>query len=369
MANKKHKLLIVGAGKIGAVISLLLLQTKKYVITVADRDFAGVDYARVRAINDNFKTAIIDITQPQQLDRLLTQQSFDAVISSLPYFLTLPVAKVAAKHQLHYFDLTEDVTATREIRKMASGAPQAMVPGCGLAPGFLGMLANALMQDFDELDAVKLCSGALPSSSSHPLQYAITWSVDGLINEYINPCYGIVNGEQMVMQAMADLETIQIDGASYEAFNTSGGIGGLADLYVGKINSLSYKTIRYPGHCEKIQFLLQELRLQDDRPVLKKILENSLPRTYQDVVVVYISILGKRAGRWYEHSHSQKIYPAEIGGKTWSAIQVATAAGVCAVADHVMQHAADYHGYIHQEELPLNEIQATEFGEYLRGNV
>ena len=96
----------------------------------------------------------------------------------------------------------------------------------------------------------------------------------GLINEYGNLCQGIENGEEVNMLPLGDLEEIKIDGLTYEAFNTSGGIGSLANSYMGRVKNINYKTIRYPGHCEKIRFLMNDLKLNYDRDTLKRILEN-----------------------------------------------------------------------------------------------
>src|SRR5207253_7282400 len=138
---------------------------------------------------------------------------------------------------------------------------------------------NELMQHFSELDAVKMRVGALPVNISNALQYSLTWSTDGLINEYGNHCKAIENGEEVTLLPLDDLEEVKIDGLTYEAFNTSGGIGSLAESWKGKVNSLSYKTIRYPGHCAKIRFLMNDLHLNHDRNTLKRILEGAIPKT------------------------------------------------------------------------------------------
>ena len=132
--------------------------------------------------------------------------------------------------------------------------------------------------------------GALPTNISNALQYSLTWSTDGLINEYGNPCDAIENGKAVRLLPLEGLEEIKIDGLTYEAFNTSGGIGSLADTYHGKVKHFSYKTIRYPGHCEKIKFLMNDLKLNDDRDTLKRIFEHAIPKTFQDVVLVYVSV-------------------------------------------------------------------------------
>jgi saccharopine dehydrogenase-like NADP-dependent oxidoreductase len=131
---------------------------------------------------------------------------------------------------------------------------------------------------------LKLRVGALPQYPSNALNYNLTWSTDGVINEYCEPCEAVVNGERVLVPAMEEREEFSLDGVTYEAFNTSGGLGTLCDTLAGKVRTLNYRTIRYPGHCAIMKALLQDLRLSERRDVLKDIFENALPSTLQDVV-------------------------------------------------------------------------------------
>ena len=167
-------------------------------------------------------------------------------------------------------------------------------------------MANSLIQKFDKVDTVKLRCGALPLSSSHSLRYSCTWSTDGLINEYINPCHAIENGQFIKTMALEGLEMIQIDGLNYEAFNTSGGLGSLAKTYIDKIAHMNYKTIRYPGHADKMNFLLRDLKLNKKRDILKDILNSSLPYTNQDVVLVYVDVYGDIDGRFVKNNYMSR---------------------------------------------------------------
>ena len=222
------------------------------------------------------------------------------------------------------------------------------------------------MTHFETLDTVKLRVGALPVHPSNALKYSLTWSTNGLINEYGNVCYGVENGAEVALMPLEGYETIEVDGLLYEAFNTSGGLGTLADTYNGRVRTLNYKTMRYPGHCEKIQFLMQDLKLNQDRETLRRILENAIPKTLQDVVVIFVSVTGEQKGYLFEENYLKKAYPQEIAGKLWSAIQVTTAAGVCAVADLVMQNESAYHGFVTQETFRFPAFLENRFGRYYR---
>jgi len=357
------RILIAGSGKIGSLIACLLNQSGRYEVYLGDLAFNGTDVARLLNAFPDIKKAVLDFDDIKTTAKYIHDNKIDAVVSSLPYFLNEKVAETAALAKIHYFDLTEDVNVTSRVQVLAKEADKAFVPQCGLAPGFINLAANSLMKRFDKLDVVRLRVGALPQNSSHALQYALTWSTDGLINEYGNPCRVISQGKLSWQQALSSLEDIELDGLLYEAFHTSGGIGHLPQIYEGKVNQLDYKTIRYPGHCSKIRFLMNDLKLNDDRAALKKILENSVPKTYQDVALIYISVTGWQKEDYIEENYVRKIYPKEIGGILWSAIQVSTASSLCAVLDKVLKNTDHYRGLILQEEIALDEFLSSDFSQ------
>uniref|UniRef100_A0A914ZBL8 Saccharopine dehydrogenase-like C-terminal domain-containing protein n=1 Tax=Panagrolaimus superbus TaxID=310955 RepID=A0A914ZBL8_9BILA len=122
--------------------------------------------------------------------------------------------------------------------------------------------------------------GALPQFPTNSITYNLTWSTDGVINEYIEPCEAIVNGKLTLVPAMEEREEFSLEGVQYEAFNTSGGLGTLAETLEGKVRTLNYRTIRYPGHCDIFKTLLNDLGLRHRRDVFKDILETAVPGHY-----------------------------------------------------------------------------------------
>jgi len=359
-----YNIMVTGAGKIGSLIACMLADSKDYQVHLADQDFSGTDVTRLLQAMPEIKTVALDVKDHTSVESYLQKHNIIAVISSLPYFLNSYVAKAAKKAKAHYFDLTEDISVTEAVRTIAENSETAFVPQCGLAPGFISIAANSLMQEFEQCHHAKLRVGALPQRASNALLYSLTWSTDGLINEYGNPCYGIEKGVPVVLQPLEGLETIHIGGCEYEAFNTSGGLGGLGELYTNKIQSLNYKTMRYPGHCAKMKFLMNDLKLNDDRKTLKRILEAAIPKTYQDQVLIYITVEGIKDGVLTEKSYSKIIYPQVIRGLEWSAIQVSTASGVCAIVDLVLGQSNEYHGLILQENFRLSDVLSNRFGQY-----
>jgi len=356
--------MITGAGKIGSLIACMLAESGDYKIHLADMEFSGADVTRLLEAMPEIEKVNLDVTDIESAQSYLKNNEITSVISSLPYYLNTYVAEAAKRANAHYFDLTEDTSVTEAVKEIAEGAKTAFLPQCGLAPGFISIAANSLMQEFDECHHAKLRVGALPQRASNALHYSLTWSTEGVINEYGNPCFGIENGESVVLTPLEGLESIQIDGCEYEAFNTSGGLGSLADIYKDKVKTLNYKTMRYPGHCEKMRVLMNDLNLNEDRDTLKQILEKSIPKTYQDIVVVYVSVEGIKNNELIEKSYVKKVYPETICGLEWSAIQVSTASGVCAVVDLVMGQANEYQGLVLQENLHLNQILSNRFGKY-----
>lgn len=349
--------LVAGSGKMGALVATLLASKKGYQVFVADVHENTIS---------NVNAVLLDVTDLKNLKSFVEKNGIKTVISCLPYFCNIQLAKNAKKCDLNYFDLTEDINIAKIIETLAKDSNNAFVPQCGVAPGFISIVANDLMQHFETIDSALLRVGALPEFPQNPLKYALTWSTDGLINEYGNPCLAIVNGEKVLLPPLEGLESIIIDGLYYEAFNTSGGLGTLVSSYLGKVNTINYKTLRYPGHCKLMRLLMNGLKLNQERETLKFILENAIPQTEQDVVIIYTAVNGFKDNQFVEKAYVKKIYPQIIEGKLWTAIQVATATSVCCVVDIVLNNPKQYQGMVLQESIPLTAFLHNPFGQYYR---
>ena len=238
------------------------------------------------------------------------------------------------------------------------------MPQCGLAPGFISIVANNLINWFERIETVKMRVGALPQFPTGELKYNLTWSTDGLINEYCNPCEAIHAGRRIDLLPLEGLEQFSLDGVRYEAFNTSGGLGTLCDTLEGNVRELNYKTVRYVGHRDQMKLLVDELRLSEHREQFKQILERAVPVTFQDVVVTFCTVTGWRKGLLVQKSDARKIYHQKIGDEMWSAIQITTAAGVCAVLDLHVAGRLPRRGMVRQEQVSFEEFVANRFGQY-----
>ncbi len=351
---------VVGAGKIGQMIATMLKTSAHYSVTVADHDLSALAVFKQRGI----ATRQIDARDNANLEQGL--RGFDAVISAAPFFLTPAIASAAKVVGAHYFDLTEDVAATNAVRELSQNSNTAFMPQCGLAPGFVGIAGAALAAEFDEIDSLHMRVGALPLYPTNALKYNLTWSTDGLINEYCNPCDAIVNSERIKTAPLEDYELIGHDGVEYECFNTSGGLGTLPETLEGKARAVSYRSIRYPGHRDILRLLLNDLGLERRRDLLKEIFETALPRTDQDVVLVYCTAKGMVGGTLREKSLINKSFTRTIDGQVWSAIQITTAAGVLGVVDLMRTGVLPSRGFIRQEQVKLDDFLNTEFGRLYR---
>ena len=348
---------IVGAGKIGHMIADLLIHSGDYQVAVIDK---SVDQLERLKVASPVECLAIDVNDPEAVAKALRGRF--AVLSAAPFQVTGKIAEAAAMAGVHYLDLTEDVANTRRVRALAATAKTAFIPQCGLAPGFITIVGYDLAKKFDQLQDVRLRVGALPQYPSNALNYNLTWSTDGVINEYCEPCEEIANGELVNAPPLEEREEFSLDGVTYEAFNTSGGVGTLCETLRGKVRNLNYRTIRYPGHAAIRKALLQDLRLRERRDVLKDILEHSLPTTLQDVVIVFVTVTGMKKGRLVQETYANKIYGQTINDVERSAIQLTTAAGICGVLDLLAHKRLPQQGFIRQEDVPLQDFLANRFG-------
>ena len=354
-----HRVLLLGAGKIGRMIARLLVDAGDYDVLVGD---SSPEALKLISSRIGVTTVKLDVESSDDLASALAGR--DTVISALSYYHNPRVAEAALAAGASYFDLTEDVETTRRVRAISekAGPGQVFMPQCGLAPGFISIVANNLAQQVEKLDTVRRRVGALPQFPTGARKYNLTWSTDGLINEYCNPCDAIHGGRRIEVLPLEGYEQFSLDGVRYEAFNTSGGLGTLCESLDGKVRDLNYKTVRYLGHCNQVSLLVNELRLSERRDLLKDILENAVPITFQDVVVTFCTVTGYRNGQLVQITDARKIYHQEIGGENWSAIQITTAAGICAVIDMHVAGQLNSSGFLRQEDVDFENFLGNRFG-------
>ena len=350
-----------GAGKIGRMLAHLLGRCGDYRVRIGD---TRGDAARTlaRQVGESASGHEVRFDQPATLEPVLA--GAEAVLSCCPFDSNPFIAEQAVKYDLHYLDLTEDVETTRKVLQNESRSKKALIPQCGLAPGFITIVAMHLLKGMEEVESVKMRVGALPRHPSNMLKYNLTWSTEGLINEYARPCEAIRDGQQVLVEPLEGLETLFVDGVLYEAFNTSGGLGSLTRTLAGKVKNLNYRSIRYPGHNDYMRLLMKELRMNEHQALLKEIFERALPTTYQDKVVIYVSAIGRQAGTYVERTYARTINHQTIHDQNWSAIQITTAAGIAGVLDLLFEGKLPQRGFVRQEDVDYTAFVQNRFGRY-----
>jgi len=344
---------VLGLGKVGR-LAAQLLHDSGFVVT-------GVDMAADPATFPH-KVTGIDVTDADALGAVF--QDVEAVLSCLPYHLNIGVSNVAHAKGIHYFDLTEDVPTTEHIRKLSETSKGLMAPQCGLAPGFVGIVGADLIAKFDSCRSCRMRVGALPQNPTGLMGYAFNWSPEGVVNEYLNDCEVIEEGERKWVSAMEWREKIFIHGLELEAFTTSGGLGTMCETYQGKVDNLDYKTMRYPGHFDLMNFFFHELLMREDRQKAGEILINAKPPVDQDVVYVHVAAEGQIDGKLARKEFVGAYKPLEIAGESRTAIAWTTAGSVVAVIEMVRDGKLPASGFLKQEDIPLDGLLATRTGSF-----
>ena len=356
------RVLVLGAGKIGRLVTRLLADDGAFEVTVADAAAPSAQAAARTREGEPLERVtgrVVDCGDARALGEALVGHAY--VVSCAPFHLNRTIAEAARERAVHYLDLTEDVETTKLVRGLARGSERCFIPQCGLAPGFVSIVAAETARGFDTLDSVKLRVGALPLYPNNRLMYNLSWSTEGLINEYGNPCEAVVDGQLVTTRPLEALESLSVDGIGYEAFNTSGGLGTLAESWAGRVANLDYKSIRYPGHRELVAFLMRDLKFNEDRETLKRVLERSIPYAWQDVVLIFVGVSGHVKGRYTQESYVKKIYNDEVGGEPWSAIQITTASSVCTVLDLHLRGKLPARGFVRQEDIAFRDFIESRF--------
>lgn len=345
-----ERVAVLGLGKVGHLAAELLVDAGFAVTGVDARGLEGAP----------FPVQVADLADEAALRAALDGQQ--AVLSCLPYHLNMQLASVAHGLGLHYFDLTEDVPTTNHIRGLAETARGLMAPQCGLAPGFVGIVGADLAARFTKVRSLRLRVGALPQNPTGLLGYAFNWSPEGVVNEYLNDCEVIEDGERKMVSAMEWLETIHIDGLKLEAFTTSGGLGTMCETYADTIENLDYKTMRYPGHVNLMNFFFHELLMREDRATAGRILTNAKPPVEEDVVYVHVAAEGWQGDQLRRKEFVRSFYPVAVNGRRRTAIAWTTSASVVAVIEMVRDGRLPQQGFLKQEEVPLADFMATRTG-------
>ncbi len=305
------KILVLGAGRMGygAAFDLVHNSPDVELVTIADLDLKKAEAAAEKVGTSRIDAHHIDTSNHSDVARLMT--GHDAVISCVNYWYNESLSQAAIEQGAHFCDLGGNnyvVDAQLALDEEARAAGVSIIPDCGLAPGMVSILAMHGAAQFERLDEIHIRVGGLPQDPKPPLDYQLVFSVEGLINEYIEVARVIRDGKITEVPSMTELESLQFDGfPPLEAFQTSGGTSTLPDTFLGKIKELDYKTIRYAGHCEKFKTMIDLGLCSSDeivadfvkvkpRKVFGELLQQNLPADGPDHVLVRLEFVGAAAG-------------------------------------------------------------------------
>ena len=324
------KILVLGAGRMGLGAAYDLAHNAEGVaaITVAD-----LDLERARAVvstvgSAKLTPAQVDVGDSAQVVGLM--RGHDAVISCVTYYHNLQLARAAIEARVSFCDLGGNNTVVASELALDAEARAAginIIPDCGLAPGMVSVLAAHGAARFDELEAIHIRVGGLPQQPRPPLNYQIVFSVEGLINEYVERARVIRGGQIVEVESLTEIEALEFP-APYgrmEAFQTSGGTSTLPDTFQGRLQELDYKTIRYPGHCERFRLLVdlgltssEEIEVggvrTTPRRVLGEMLLRRLPADEPDVVLIRVEFRGMLATRG-DRPMRQPVEAGQVGAE------------------------------------------------------
>lgn len=361
-------ILILGGGRIGSSIAYLLQQVLAKEtggfsppITVADQLSSMLKSNPLIECDKR----VLDIKT--KLPKLLDELRPELVINALPHELNSVVIKHTLKRDISYLDMSEDVPSRKLLEHLAPQCVKAtLLPQQGLAPGIVNIMGAWLVNQHERkgstLTELRLRVGALPQVARGKLGYATTWSVDGLVNEYLNDVEELVDSAVVTKPGLSGFERLMFRGVELEAFRTSGGVADLPRLLIGRVKNVNYKTLRWPGHHEAMQLLLDEFKL--DRELLKMLFTAAVPSRVADCVYLLVSLDVQHDGRIDTYDMGRRYVGLNVNGHRFDAIQATTALGVTGVVELLLKGELSK-GIVTHDKIDYLKLEQTESGKLL----
>ncbi len=356
------KIAVVGAGLMGrAVVADLARNKDVTTIGLFDIDLRRAHEVKRKYGSRKVVAGGLDAASVSAARRRFA--GYDAVVSAVPYRYNPGLVKATIRAKAHFIDMggNNDIVAEElKFHRDAKAIGVTVIPDGGLAPGMASVLAASDIAKFDQPESLYIRVGGLPQKPKPPLEYQMAFSAEGLINEMTEPVIALRGGKRVTLAPMMELESLRFRGlGTFEAFTTSGGVSTLPMTYGKVLTNLDYKTIRYPGHCEKLKAIL-DLGFADDekigvddfrispRSVLKTMLDKKLSYNEPDMVLVRIITKGKVGGRFRRHVTEIIDYYDKKSGLT--AMMRCTAFPVVIIATMMASGKIDIHGVVPQEQ-------------------
>ena len=309
------KFLVLGSGMQGRACAFDMLKNPSVQeVVLADSSAKSLAFAKSYLKSPKAKFVKIDVSDAAKVKKLMLGKT--AVVSCVPYFLNLPLAKAAVAAKTHWVDLGGNTDIVRKELALHSQAVKAgvtLLPDVGLGPGMTTTIAVHGMEQLDVVEEVYIRDGGLPQRPVPPMNYMLTFSEHGLINEYVEDATALRNGKVVKVPGLSEIETLDVPGLGrMEAAHASGGLSTLAETYAGKVKTMDCKLIRYPGHINVINamnamgFFSQKPRQVGKVKLAPRELAAVLFREHfdrpgdEDMVVIHTTVRGLKNGRRVE---------------------------------------------------------------------
>lgn len=379
--SQHHKIVIAGAGGMGSAAGLLLKELGDFPVDLIlgdaheERAQAAARWILEGSDRPGSVTAFHlppDGTTPE-VETLLS--GAEVLLDCLPGEQAPRMARLARRHGLHYSNLTEHVRETEEVKEIAAGAEQGYILQTGLAPGFVNVLASALYRTFCQehgdgpVDRIVMRVGAITPEVEAPTYYAFTWSTIGVATEYVEPATVIRDFRKTVVPSLSELRPIVVDGVLYEEDFTSGGAADLPTALEGKVRTLDYKTLRYPGHYGWVESVLAEAPPGSDRAqFLHERMQRTVPSAAEDRVVIYAAVERKDGDGFVRRIESSRLIgPSQVGRHHLKAIQSTTSAALAESARMLLTQGC--RGVCLQSEIEPSAFMAGPFVSRIYGSL
>ncbi|QEL24114.1 hypothetical protein FQV39_17145 [Bosea sp. F3-2] len=352
---RPFRVVIVGAGRIGIALALLLREKPEFTFLLADPTEPG----RRRAKDLALPLTEADPGNVAELDRVLA--GADAVVAALPSSATPMVAAAARRSGSHYLDLGDDGAALEAVQREASAAAGCFIAQCGISPGLVSGLVLDLAARCPGLPDIDVRIGALPQTLAGRLGYGLVWDVDATLREYTRASLALIDGREAELAPLSRCSPLHLGERDYEVFVSGAIPTTLRACLAGKVGNLISHTIRYPGHADQMAFLLDELKLRERVYLLRNLFLNALPEITDDRLLISITAASRGAeGARHEH-FLREVEPTRIDDVSIGAMRRTAASHVAAVLDLLRLGQIGRRGLLAQEDIPLSLLRENRF--------
>ncbi len=306
------RMLVLGAGLQGSACAYDLLQNPDVSeVRLADLNFDHIAPFLAPYIGNRLVPTVLDV---RDRERVIEQmRASKVVMSAIPYYFNESLARMAIESGAHFCDLggnTQIVLNQKAMDAEAKDKGVSVIPDCGVAPGMVNILAQYGISQFESVDEVRIYVGGLPQFPEPPLNYQIVYSLEGVLDYYTTLSWILRDGKPTQVKALSEVEPVDFPAplGTLEAFHTAGGLSTMAGRYEGKIPTMEYKTLRYPGHAHIMEAIRDlgllgteavEVKRQQVSPrdVAVAVMTPRLRSNKPDVLALRVTVRGTRAGK------------------------------------------------------------------------